>query len=355
MPDYSTSEASSTGPDICRCPVCSSALPDDLAQPHPCFGRPILNAAGIIDLAREDHYWNQIPRETMAELCTKAASDGCRAALETFLKPVAGEPTFQYAWDERRADWFPVCGLPDEPVIVDIGAGWGAVTTGLARLGGRVFALDSNIETLKFQTIRAKENALTNITCVHVDPLELAPLPFEDGVADLVVMNGLLEWVGAAVEEGDPGELQLAAVREAWRVLKPGGTLYVGIESRFGFSFWRGAEDHRGTRFTSLLPRRLASWVTRRRGLGDYRTYTHSYHGLRQMLRAAGFQDARFYEPYPTYRMAGRMVPIDDARVLRRSVAAAGISRKHAWALIAASWLGIHRDFVDTYGVVAHK
>ncbi len=353
MPDYSISGAVSTG--ICRCPICSAPLPEDLVLPHPCFDRPILNAAGIIDLAREDHYWNQIPRETMAELCAKAASDGCRAALETFLKPVAGTATFQYAWDERRADWFPVCGLPDEPVIVDIGAGWGAVTTGLARLGGRVFALDSNIETLRFQTIRARENGLPNITCVHVDPLELAPLPFEDGVADLVVMNGLLEWIGAAVEEGDPGELQRAALREAWRVLKPGGALYIGIESRFGCTFWRGAQDHRGTHFTSLLPRWLASWVTRRKGLGDYRTYTHSYRGLRQMLMAAGFQTTRFYEPYPTYRTPGRMVPIDDARVLRRTVAAAGISRKHAWALIVASWLGIHKNFVDGYGLVTHK
>lgn len=355
MPEGSTTEASRAGLSICRCPFCGSSLPDDLTEPHPCFGRPILQAGGIIDLARQDHYWNQIPRETMAGLCAMARRDGCRAALETYLKPAVGEDTLEYAWDERRADWFPLCSLAEQPVIIDIGAGWGAVTTGLARLGGHVFALDSNVETLEFQMIRAKENGLANITCVHADPLESAPLPFADAAADLAVMNGLLEWVGAATQEGDPRDLQIAALREAARVLKPDGVLYIGIESRFGFSFWRGAQDHPGTHFTSLLPRRLASWITRRKGLGEYRTYTHSYRGLRTMLAAAGFQETTFYEPFPGYRTPGRIVPIDSAGALRRSVGSAGISRKHGYGLIAASWLGIHRDFVDNYSVVARK
>ena len=219
-------------------------------------------------------------------------------------------------------------------LVLDVGSGAGNMAHHLAHYG-HVIGLDYNARPLAV----ASQRALA--ACQGFGDA----VPFADDSFDLVALLDTVEHI--------PNELGVLA--ECGRVLKPGGTLYVGIESRFGFSFWRGAEDHRGTRFTSLLPRRLASWVTRRRGLGDYRTYTHSYHGLRQMLRAAGFQDARFYEPYPTYRMAGRMVPIDDARVLRRSVAAAGISRKHAWALIAASWLGIHRDFVDTYGVVAHK
>lgn len=341
--------------DVYRCPFCRSALPADVALPHECFGRPLLQRRSVLSFARQDHYWNQVPRKRMPLLHADARAKGCHAALETHLLPLTDDYTLTYAWDERRADWFPLCSLPEQPTVVDVGAGWGAVTSALARLGGRVFALDSNIETLEFVAIRAHESKLANITCVHTDPLELAPLPFADDVADLVVLNGVLEWVGPATEMGDPRDLQVNALREARRVLRPGGTLYLGIESRFGLGFWLGKLDHPATRFTSLLPRFAASWITRRNGRGNYRTYTHGHGSLRRMLGEAGFACAEFYAPFPDYRTPERIVPIDRARVLRRTAGSTGISRRHICALAAGSFLRLHRDLVDSYSVVARK
>jgi ubiquinone/menaquinone biosynthesis C-methylase UbiE len=291
----------------------------------------------------------------MPGLLAAARRNGCRAALEAYLLPATDAYTLEYAWDERRADWYPLCNLPASPVIVDLGAGWGAVSMALARLEGQVFAVDSNIETLNFISIRAAENQFNNVECVRVDPIGTAPLPFADNLADLVVMNGVLEWVGMEPERCDPAAIQKRALQEVSRILKPGGSLYLGIESRYGLSYWLGKQDHRGTRFTSVLPRWLASCVTRAKGMGTYRTYTHSRRMLQKIILKSGFRATTFYSPFPDYRSPLRVIPIEDGRIMRASLKAAGISLRHALVLALASYLGIHRNLVENYSVVAQK
>ncbi|MBN2604084.1 MAG: methyltransferase domain-containing protein [Candidatus Thermoplasmatota archaeon] len=338
-----------------RCPKCEKVIRNNVTEVHSCYGRPILQRSRILDFAIDDHYWNQIPREKMPELRSLARTEGCKIALEKYLRPFSDEYTLNYAWDERRADWYPLCSLPEKPVIVDIGAGWGAISNALARLNGEVFSLDSNIETLEFITIRAQENKFSNIKCVHVDPLEKTQLPFNDNTADLVVMNGVLEWVGMAVDEQDPMIYQKKTLSEISRVLKKGGSLYIGIESRFGFLYWFGKHDHRGTRFTSILPRKVASIITKRKNLGEYRTYTHSARMLKKMLINSGFESVQFYTPFPEYRNPKRIVPIDKASVFRSGLFKTGISKKQAYLLFLASFFGLHKYLVNDYSIVARK
>ena len=338
-----------------RCPYCKNTVESNLTGLHECFSRPLLQRNCIIDFAKEDHYWNQIPREEMSKLHDVARTKGCKNALEETLKKLKGEYTFNYAWDERRADWYPLCELPEKPIIVDVGAGWGAVSTALARQNGEVYSLDSNIETLEFIHIRSQENKFNNVKCIHVDPLEKTGFPFLDNSVDLVIMNGLLEWVGAAVDNGDPKRLQCEALKEASRILRPGGKLYIGIESRYGFSYWLGKEDHPHTKFTSVVPRFVASLITKRKGLGPYRTYTHSARQLKKMLLSSGFATAKFYVPFPEYRTPNRIIPLESARALRKGIMHTGISRKHALFLFVASLLGLHKLFVDDYSIISKK
>ncbi|MEI6155444.1 MAG: class I SAM-dependent methyltransferase, partial [Deltaproteobacteria bacterium] len=310
---------------------------------------------GIYSFASSGFYWNQIPLDEMRELLASARKSGWENGLRKHLKTQVDDYLFNYAVDERRADWFPLCSLNRESTIVDVGAGWGAVSMGLARLGHHLLSIDSNIETLEFITIRAEQEDIKNLCCLHMDPLDLSPLPLHDAVADLVIFNGVLEWVGTAITTGDPQDLQRKALLEAYRVLKPGGELYLAIESRYGLSYWLGSIDHPKTRFTSILPRRLASIYTRSKGLGDYRTYTHSYYGLKSLLREAGFNKETFYAPYPNYRFPKRIIPIDDRMVFVNTIMDLDISRKHKLMLSLVSWFGFHRILVDNYSIVAIK
>jgi len=308
----------------------------------------------VLDLAQEEHYWNHIPRDEMARLLSRTAEVGWAQAMDEVFLPRVDAYTFQYATDERRADWFPLCRGGEGLSIADIGAGWGAVTTALARQGHRVYALDTNLETLEFVSRKTTQEGLGGrVFPVRVDPLESSALPFADDSLDLVVLNGVLEWVGAATNVGSPRDAQRFALSEARRVLRSEGQLYLAIESRFGLSMLLGGEDHPGTRFTSVMPRWMATWTTKRAGKGPYRTWTYSYGALRRLLRQAGFVQTRFYAPFPDYRFPHSIVPLADGELFRNTIVRPGLSRGHARLLQASSWLGLHRDAVSHFSVVA--
>ncbi|MBK7046309.1 MAG: class I SAM-dependent methyltransferase [bacterium] len=310
----------------------------------------------VIDLAREGHYWNHLTEAQMAPLLDQARSSGWNAALDAHYKPRVDAYTYAYATDERRADWFPLCSVPDDPVIVDIGAGWGAVAVGLARRGARIIAMDSNVETLEFIALRAKAEGLGDrVIAVRIDPLEIAVLPLRDGCANLVVMNGVLEWVGPATSGRSPEALQCQVLSGVRRVLAVSGQVYVGIESRYSVENFRGAKDHSGMKFTAVLPRMFASVLTKLAGKGPYRTYTHSYAAWHRIFESCGFGAVKTYAAMPDYRFPNRLIPLDDASVFRSAFSKAGISRKHHFVMKAISYLGLHRDAVGHYSMVVDR
>jgi SAM-dependent methyltransferase len=109
-----------------------------------------------------------------------------------------------FDWHERPGYWADVTGHFDpDAVLLDVGCGTGWLAEHFARYTG----IDGSPDAVA----RANE-AGRNVIVGDVD----RPLPFADEAFDAVVMKDLLEHVG------DP----VALVREARRVLRPGGLLF---------------------------------------------------------------------------------------------------------------------------------
>ncbi len=273
--------------------------------------------AGILDFATKEHYWNQIPKEGMKRLLTIARDESYEDALREVLLPLTNEYTFRYATDESRADFKVLLPVVGDCSILDVGCGWGAVAISLARSCGRLVAADTTLETLEFLKIRTEQEGVDNITLIRIDPLDFANLPFLDASFDVVIMNGVLEWVGDARQDISPRSVQLACLGEMRRLIAPGGYLYIGIENRYGYRYFGGFRDHSGIPFTSLLPRWLASMVMRTLRRKDYRTYTYTCGGYKALLREAGFSNVFFYHPIPTYRSPDYLVPLEQRNVIK--------------------------------------
>jgi len=121
-----------------------------------------------------------------------------------------------------------------------------------------------------------------------------------------------LEWIGLSDDWTDPRTLQIRFLQEVFRVLKPGGKIFIGIENRFGAQLLLGSRDHSGIRFTSLLPRTLADMLVKYSKRGEkasvfsgaetrYRTLTYSYWGYRQLIHQVGFTHPQIYWARPSY------------------------------------------------------
>ncbi len=297
----------------------------------------------------ENRYWGKGSEEELAAALDVLAREG----IEVFAERYRGR--FDFTLDENRADWrFPV-PLSKRSTVLDLGAGMGRISIPLARVAGKVVAVDQSFLRLKFLKARAEAEGLS----VEAYVGDLFDLPFAEGSFDLIVMNGLLEWVGKTDRYKNPREAQLRALKLCKKMLKRGGYLYIGIENRWALAYLRGT-DHSGLRFTSYMPRFAANLYTRMRRGEKYDTYTYGARGYRKLLREAGFGASELYLVHPGYNLPRITVPYDNLSMLAyviRALMPSGGWKRRAVKLLAGirPLLWLYRELFFSFNIFARK
>ena len=285
------------------CPVCRATGPDGAL---PQCGHPFRrDDTGIYRLTddRAFYFREKMPREVLRRIIDE--EDLLSACYRAFKQELGWKYDF-YALDQNRGAAALLSALGPETVALDYGSGWGTVTRFAAQHARHLFSMDLTYESLRF----CHRTGPANITCLHGG--DSGGLPFRDGVLDLVILNGVLEWIPQYRLEGPPRQVQVAFLREVKRVLKPGGQVLIAIENRFGLDYFRGRRDeHTGIRYITVLPRFLADRLSRRRRNEPYRALTHGRSGYRRLLADAGLGDVDFAVPKPDYREIRQLLPRD--------------------------------------------
>lgn len=298
----------------------------------------------------EDRYWGKSSKEELEQALRVIERDGWDEFTARY------QNTFDVTFEENRADWRFVIPMSKDFRVLDAGAGMGRISIPLARVVRNVIAVDQSFLRMKFLKMRAEREGLKN---VEVSVGSIFDVPLQKESFDLIVMNGLLEWVGATDRYRDPREAQIASLRICMNALKKGGYLYIGIENRLALSYLQGA-DHSGLLFTSYMPRFLASAYTTLRKRKRYDTYTYTKSGYEKLLGESGFDDVTFYLPYPGYNVPRLMIPHDNVNALSYAVRSLMPSRgvKRGAVRLLARWpsaLRLYRYFFFSFGIVARK
>jgi len=338
--------------NLLRCPKCRGAV-RRAGSSYVCnycsTKWPVVG--GIPSFNTHPFYWAQVPKIRMKKLIEIAKKQNWKIALEKILLPAADESTFSYAVDESRGDWHFMLPIKRGSRVLDIGCGWGPTTVALARYYDVVGA-DSTFETLQFLKIRAEQEGL-KLPLIRIDPLDYGRLPFADSSFDMVVLNGVLEWVGTSRVDMPPDKCQKLALSEIARILKPDGGIYIGIENRFAYTAFLGATEHGNIPFADIMPRKLANWFSKL-GKKSFRTYIYSYRGYKKLLEECGFQRVKFYFPLPSYRDPVFIFTEDNQKAAEFFVRNKIIRSPLRRALFALLFcLKVEKLFIYSYGIFA--
>ena len=143
---------------------------------------------------------------------------------------------------ENIVTWLPI---GRDAQILEIGAGCGAVTGGLAKLGAHVDCVELSKKRSQINATRHRE--FNNIDIIVGNYADIEPnLP----QYDVITLIGVLEYAGSYIDSKEPYKDLL---KSAARHLAPGGKLIVAIENKFGLKYFAGCkEDHTGRYFDGL-------------------------------------------------------------------------------------------------------
>jgi 2-polyprenyl-3-methyl-5-hydroxy-6-metoxy-1,4-benzoquinol methylase len=203
----------------------------------------------------------------------------------------------RYHTDPARSNVMRPFAISPDARVLEIGAGCGAVTRYLGEVAGLVDAVEP--VAARARVARARTRDLPNVE-VFVGMTDDVPA---DPVYDLVVVVGVLEYVGGGSESREP---YLRFLADAAGRLADGGSLILAIENKIGVKYFAGApEDHTGRYFDSLESYPHGTIA---------RTFSRSE--LEAMIRAVGLEPSTKVA-FPDYKLVRTV--LDAARTTQHS------------------------------------
>lgn len=175
-------------------------------------------------------------------------------------------PMFEKRVAQIRSTYFPSGRIK----VLDIGASSGEFLEAARNAGWEVYGVEPSAEGVD----KAREKGLNVIQ----SPAE--SLPFQDNTFDFVHSNHVFEHLS------DP----LMAAKEAWRVLKPGGVIFIEVPNQFdNIQFFR-------YRLMGQIP------IRQRNVRSIHHLVFFSRRTLRRLLSQVGFKDVIILNKYGTMR-----------------------------------------------------
>ncbi|MFH1762402.1 MAG: class I SAM-dependent methyltransferase, partial [bacterium] len=195
------------------CPKCKSEL-DQQKNQYACKSCaalwPVIN--GIPVFSEGDiPYWSEIKEEDSNAMNDYARKHGYKVAINKFMRAESREIILA----KSRINWKYLVESDIKGKVLDIGCGWGGLAFGFADEGEKVYALESVRERIEFVEIRRAEEKINNLMPLCGNGLKL---PFKDAFFDMVILNGVLEWIGLSDLSRTTEQVQIALLQEIKRV-----------------------------------------------------------------------------------------------------------------------------------------
>ena len=233
---------------------------------------------------------------------------------------------------EARAGWKYLTDLSNTEYALVLGHGMEITSLNLCRTFNNVFAMGVGLDQLMLANKMGAAKGIKNLNIVRGGDTQF--LPFPSDFFDLICVNDVLERVPLTDKQdrvnvnnkflkgfnmmiepwskSNPVKMQMHFLNEINRILKPNGTMYLAIENRFNYRYFLKTPDrHMNLLFPSIMPRFFANLYSLCAKGESYRSYSHSYFGIKKILIKCNFKQLHFYSMKPDHRLFHEIIFLD--------------------------------------------
>ncbi|MFX0175353.1 MAG: methyltransferase domain-containing protein [Candidatus Hodarchaeota archaeon] len=182
-----------------------------------------------------------------------------------------------------------------ELVVLDAGCRYGAFIFELSKKFKFVYGIDISANVLA--KLMKETKSVSNI---EIKEESILKTNFKENSFDLVILEGVLEWVGLSNSQIPARKSQEIALKECKRILKKNGILFVGIENKM-FPYHWFVDPHGYTPFTAILPKKLSIFLYKHLGKGYYGQNIFSFWGYHTLFNRI-FKNCEILVPIPNYK-----------------------------------------------------
>ena len=288
-----------------------------------------------------DEFHEKYERNADNILCSKEKKTGYWSNLDqnendNFVEYLKSAPSAKEAvirkypqyydviFSPKREAGLELLNLEGNETCIDYGCMWGALTIPLAKRTRFVLGVDQTLHSLTFLCRRIEDENLRNIDLLCEN---LNRIPTVEKKFDVAIVNGVLEWIpekgkielkryyGKETEKTysyNPKDMQIDFLKKVYSNLNAEGKLYLAIENRYDFKMFLGASDpHANLMLTSILPRKMADFISMRKLGRPYVNWLYSFSTLKNILKDVGFNTVNLYSCFPDYRFPKFISPYE--------------------------------------------
>jgi SAM-dependent methyltransferase len=293
------------------CPRCAGRLEcaDEHYRCEACGASwPIVD--GVTHFVSEAPYRGEIAEPTLQTILEATNTRHWKDVFRASSDPDVAR-SFTFIANLNRTSWQYFLPSGKGRSALCVGEDMGATADALSRNYASVVALEPVLTRVQFMQRRFSQDQMDKVRIVRAS---FPDVPFAKQSFDLVVFNGVIEWLPSGHPSENPTTVQVAGLRKAFELLRPGGYIYIGIENRWCYKYFLGASDpHVGVRWVTIAPRRVANWLMRRAKAERYQNYLYGSRGYRQLLRSAGFSETQVFIAKESYNRPEFIVPVRGA------------------------------------------
>lgn len=249
-------------------------------------------------------YWNIVSEDDMKQMLKIAKKDYKKAVESMNISNYTKDYILNIGQRAKIVNLIKKSTDLKKAKILDLGAGYGAISMELAKTFDTTSA-DVNKYTLQFIKHRAKQEKLK----IKIKEIENAAfgLPFKDNSYDIILMNGVLEWVASELTQ-DPKKIQKEVLKEVRRILKPNGLFVLAIENRIAWDWIKGKTSHIPIKYIDLVPRFLANLISLNKRGKKFKEYIYTKRGYKKLLKSTGFNHLEIFAAIPTYQKPKKII-----------------------------------------------